>query len=44
MQIYCPYKRDRMYMREFLFMEIEFTSKRADQVSACDSNCLVKIR
>jgi hypothetical protein len=36
-----------MYLREFIFMEIEFVSKRANldaTVKACDSNCLEKTR
>jgi len=33
MTIYTEgYKRDKMYLREFIFMEIEFVSKR----STCD--------
>jgi len=36
------YKRQKMYLREFLFMEIEFVSKRVGNDDC--KNCLVETR
>lgn len=43
MTIYTKeYKRQKMYLREFMFMEIEFVSKRVNDEEC--TNCLTKTR